>query len=194
MSKWRKPVGWTTTCPTPDPGLWSGAAHGWWNDGICGHTVVPSPWDHAQLDALQHDRYVLAHMQTDVDLYSVAPMLQTFLGWERNNSEGSFKRNEARKTRPVCTHCATKAVNRGPLYSLITIYSKWKTLKWNCGFWSTWSKNIWNESDVASTKSPVMCHSHIWNLCQTVKLSLCFLPQSPFGQLYVRSCAAVMLC
>lgn len=39
-----------------------------------------------------------------------------------------------------------------------------------------------------------MCHSHILNLCQTVKISLCFLPWSPFGQLYVRSCVAVMLC
>lgn len=87
-----------------------------------------------------------------------------------------------------------RQVNRRPLYSLITIYRKWKTLKWNCGFWSTWSKNIWSESDEASTKSSVMCHSHILNLCQTVKISLCFRPQSPFGQLYVRSRVAFMLC
>lgn len=42
----------------PDPGFRFGTAHRWWNDRLCRHTVVPSSRDHAQLDALQHDRCV----------------------------------------------------------------------------------------------------------------------------------------
>ena len=39
-----------------DPRLWVGAAHWEWDDGLCGHQVVPSPRDYAQLDALQPNR------------------------------------------------------------------------------------------------------------------------------------------
>lgn len=46
-----------TLSTNSDPGLWFGTAHRWWNDGLRSHPVVPSPGNHAQLDALQHDRY-----------------------------------------------------------------------------------------------------------------------------------------
>lgn len=39
-----------------DLGLWPGAAHGRRDDRLRGHSLVPSPGDHAELDALQHDR------------------------------------------------------------------------------------------------------------------------------------------
>lgn len=47
----------TAACHT-DPGFWLGEAHRWWNDRLCCHAVVPSSRDHAELDALQHDRYL----------------------------------------------------------------------------------------------------------------------------------------
>lgn len=47
----------TAVCHT-DPGFWFGKAHRWWNDRLCRHTVVPSSRNHAELDALQHDRYL----------------------------------------------------------------------------------------------------------------------------------------
>lgn len=41
---------------SPDLGLWPGAAHRRRDDRLRGHSLVPSPGDHVELDALQHDR------------------------------------------------------------------------------------------------------------------------------------------
>lgn len=41
---------------TQDPGFWISEADRWWDDGIRSNALVPSTWDHAQLDALQPDR------------------------------------------------------------------------------------------------------------------------------------------
>lgn len=41
---------------TLDPRLWTGQTDGRRDDGICGHALVPSARDHAELDALQPER------------------------------------------------------------------------------------------------------------------------------------------
>lgn len=44
------------SCCTLDPRLWTGQTDGRRDDRICGHTLVPSARDHAELDALQPER------------------------------------------------------------------------------------------------------------------------------------------
>lgn len=126
-------------------------------------------------------------------------MSQAVLGWGRKNIEGSFKRNEARQARTVCTHTVPPRRSTEGLFILWLLYIV-SAKFWNktVVFWQTWSKNIWNKPDVASTKSSLMCHSH-WHKfmsdCENKPLFFqSLLPRSPFGQMYVRSCVAVMLC
>lgn len=63
-----------TNCPS-DPGLWFGAAHRRWNDGLRGHPMVPGPRDHAQLDALQHDGYRLNYRMA----FYILPRMQLYI-------------------------------------------------------------------------------------------------------------------
>lgn len=42
-----------------DFGLWFGTAHRWWDDRLRGHSLVPCAGDHVELDALQHDRWLM---------------------------------------------------------------------------------------------------------------------------------------
>lgn len=89
-------------------------------------------------------------------------MSQAVLGWGRKNSEGSLKRNEARQARPVCAHAVPPRRSTEGLFILwllCIVSAKF----WNetVVFWQTWSKNIWNKPDGASTKSSLMPQPHI---------------------------------
>lgn len=43
----------------PDIGLWLGTAHWRRDDRLRGHSLVPCTGDHVELDALQHDRWLM---------------------------------------------------------------------------------------------------------------------------------------
>lgn len=53
-----------------DPGLWTGTADREWDDRVCGDSVVPGAWDHAQLDALQPDGWVNIQFSLDETIIS----------------------------------------------------------------------------------------------------------------------------
>lgn len=96
--------------PTPDPGLWPGTAHRRWDDGLRGHAVVPSTWDHAKLDALQHDRCVHAHTGQHRPLRC---------GCRQEEKLVEAVLRETKQDRPGWTRTvAPKTINTESLYSL----------------------------------------------------------------------------
>lgn len=72
-----------------DPGLWPGETYGRRDDGLRGHAMVSCAWDHAQLDALQHDRFKKKNYKIKIsyDVFSVFLILWAECVWGQNTAD-----------------------------------------------------------------------------------------------------------